>query len=75
MRYLGTAYEYMWRIAYATGYYKRLLQLQAELFKRFGENDENCNDDYYVALRTRNYYGKDSCDDLVELAKVIGFMN
>ena len=49
MRYLGTAYEYMWRIAYATGYYKRLLQLQAELFKRFGENDENCNDDYVNA--------------------------
>ena len=26
-------------------------------------------DDYYIALRARNYYGKDSCDDLVELAK------
>lgn len=69
MRYLGTAYEYMWRIAYAIRYYKRLLELQAELLSRFGENDENCNDDYYIALRTRNYYQKDSCDDLVELAK------
>lgn len=69
MRYLATAYEYMWRIAYAIQYYKRLLELQAELFKRFGENDENCIDDYYTALRTRNYYGIDSCDDLVELAK------
>ena len=69
MRYLATAYEYMWRIAYAIQYDKRLLELQAELFQRFGENDENCSDDYYTALRTRNYYGKDSCDDLVALAK------
>jgi len=51
MRYLGTTYEYMWRIAYAIQYYKRLLELQAELFKRFDENDENCSDDYYTALR------------------------
>lgn len=69
MRYLGTAYEYMWRIAYAVSYHKKLLELQVELLKRFGENDENCSDDYYIALRARNYYGNDSCGDLVELAK------
>ncbi len=69
MRYLGTAYEHMWRIPYAIRYYKRLLELQAELLSRFGKNDENCKDDYYTALRARNYYGKDGCDDLVELAK------
>ncbi len=69
MRYLGNAYEYMWRIAYAVNYYKRLLELQVDLFKKFGEKDENAGDDYYIALRTRNYYRKDACDDLVELAK------
>ncbi|MBP3321103.1 MAG: hypothetical protein J6M12_02005 [Clostridia bacterium] len=69
MRYLGTSYEHMWRIPYAIRCYKRLLELQVELLSRFGENDENSKDDYYIALRARNYYGKDSCEDLARLAK------
>ncbi len=69
MRYLGNSYEYMWRIAYANQYYKKLLELQAELFRRFDRIDEEIRNDYYVALRARNYYGPDRCDDLVETAK------
>jgi len=69
VRYLGSAYEYMWRIAYAVKHYDHLMKLHLDLFRRFGERDENCNDDYYSSLRARNYYGKDLCDDLKEIAK------
>jgi len=69
VRYLATAYEYMWRIAYAVKFYNLLLELQKELYCQFKELDENRADDYYRALRARNYYKKDSCSDLSELAK------
>jgi len=69
IRYLGSAYEKMWRIAYANKYYKQLFDLHLELYRRFGEKDKELADDYYIALRARNYYGKDECSDLVESAK------
>ena len=59
----------MWRIAYAVKYYKWLLELQVDLYTRFQEHDKQCADDYYTALRARNYYEPDDCADLVELAK------
>ncbi len=71
VRYLATAYEYMWRIAYSVKFYNQLLELQNELYRQFGELDNNCADDYYHALRARNYYQKDSCSDLSELVKKI----
>ncbi|MBE6671780.1 MAG: hypothetical protein E7593_06215 [Ruminococcaceae bacterium] len=69
VRYLGTSYETMWRIAYANKYYKWLFDIHSELYRRFGEKDKELADDYYTALRARNYYGKDECSDLIELAK------
>lgn len=69
VRYLGNAYESMWRIAYANKYYKWLFDIHLELYRRFGEKDRELADDYYTALRARNYYGKDECDDLSEIAK------
>lgn len=69
VRYLGTAYESMWRIAYANQYYKWLFEIHHDLYRRFGKKDKELADDYYVALRARNYYGKDGCSDLIELAK------
>ena len=69
VRFLGSAYESMWRIAYAVKYYKWLLELQVDLYTRFQEHDKQCADDYYTALRARNYYTADDCADLVELAK------
>ena len=71
VRYLGSAYESMWRIVYANEYYKQLFELHFDLYRRFGEKDEELADDYYIALRARNYYGKDECSDLIELAKEI----
>lgn len=69
VRYLAKAYETMWRVAVAVKYYNLLLQLQRELYDCFDEKDEECRDDYYSALRARNYYQKDSCTDLAELVK------
>lgn len=69
VRYLGSAYETMWRIAYANKYYKQLFVLHIDLYRRFGEKDKKLADDYYTALRARNYYGKDECSDLIALAK------
>ena len=69
VRYLGNAYESMWRIPYANKHYKWLLELHGELYRLFGEKDDECSDDYYGALRARNYHADDSCPDLAELAK------
>lgn len=69
VRYLANAYEFMWRIAYAVKYYNLLLELENELYRSFGELDQNLADDYYTALRARNYYRKDNCTDLSELVK------
>lgn len=69
VRYLGSAYESMWRIAYANKYHKWLFDLHLDLYRRFGEKDKELADDYYTALRARNYYGKDECPDLASPAK------
>ncbi len=69
VRYLGSAYESMWRIAYANKYHKWLFDIYLDLYRRFGEKDKKLADDYYIALRARNYYGKDDCYDLKEVAK------
>ncbi len=69
VRYLGSAYESMWRIAYANKYHKWLFDIHLDLYRRFGEKDKELADDYYTALRARNYYGKDDCFDLIEMAK------
>ncbi|MBQ2988101.1 MAG: hypothetical protein IJD59_03260 [Clostridia bacterium] len=69
-RYLRDSYESMWRIAYTAEYDKKLLNLQADLFRRFGARDGDRRDDYYKALRARNYYGRDTCEDLRQTAAV-----
>lgn len=69
VRYLARAYESMWRIKYANQYYKELLELHTILKQRYLVVDKDIADDYYQALRARNYYGKDNCLDLVEFAK------
>lgn len=69
VRYLGFAYESMWRIAYANKYYKWLFDIHLDLYRCFGKKDKELADDYYIALRARNYYDKDDCSDLTEAAK------
>lgn len=68
VRYLANSYEKMWRCALSVKYYNmliRLLSIQAEIYSK---TEEDSFDDYYSALRARNYYSHDSCDDLSEFA-------
>ncbi len=69
VRYLANSYESMWRIVYAVKYYNTLIKLHFDLHSRFGKKEDECSDDYYCALRARNYYNPDKCTDLTELAK------
>ncbi len=70
-RYLANTYEYMWRIARAVEYYGCLMEAEAGLFRSFGVRDEEARDDYYAALRARNYYKKDDCADLTAFGAVL----
>ncbi len=69
VRYLASAYESMWRIACVHPCHIWLFQLHLELYRGFQVIDEELADDYYAALRARNYYGRDDCPDLAAMAK------
>lgn len=71
LRYLAGSYEKMCRVLYAEEMCKRVLELQSELYKRYSLTEEGCDDDYYWALRLRNYYKKDDCKDLSTLMSEI----
>lgn len=70
-RYLANNYEKMWRIKYSIHYYNLLIQLHLKAYNQDQMIDQDIYDDYYHALRARNYYFKDDCSDLVEIAKKI----
>lgn len=71
LRYLAESYEKMCRVLYAEEMRKRILELQSELYKRYSLTEEGCDDDYFKALRLRNYYKKDDCKDLSTLMSEI----
>ncbi|MGO5077587.1 hypothetical protein ACTQ3J_07155 [Oscillospiraceae bacterium LCP25S3_E3] len=71
LRYLAGSYEKMCRVLYAEEMCKRVLELQSELYKRYSLTEDGCDDDYYRALRLRNYYKKDTCEDLSKLMSEI----
>lgn len=71
LRYLAESYEKMCRVLYAEKMRKRILELQSELYKRYSLTEEGCDDDYFKALRLRNYYKKDDCKDLSTLMSEI----
>ena len=66
LRYLTVSYTRMCRIAYAQKASDKLIELEKELYKGFSVIDEECEDDYYNALRLRNYYEKCDFSDLSE---------
>ena len=69
VRFLARSYEEMWRVAYTVEYHKLLFRLHLELKRRFDVTEDECADDYYCALRARNYYAEDPCDDLSQAAR------
>ncbi|MGN0114154.1 MAG: hypothetical protein ACI396_02390, partial [Acutalibacteraceae bacterium] len=68
VRYLAEEYKKMWRCAVSVRYYNKLIELTAMLADIFSVTQEISSDDYYSALRARNYYSHDDCADLSELA-------
>ena len=64
LRYLAEAYDRLGRYAVSADYYKRAIVLTAELFTKYGEAVRDSSGMVYNALKARNYYVDDDCEDL-----------
>ena len=70
MRYLAEAYDRLGRFAVSVGYYKRAIELAAKLYTMYGEEMQDSSGMIYNALKARNYYVDDDCEDIREQALV-----
>ena len=68
MRYLAEAYDRLGRFAVSVRYYKRAIELAAKLYTMYGEEMQDSSGMIYNALKVRNYYVDDDCEDIRELA-------
>ena len=70
MRYLAEAYDRLGRFAVSVRYYKRAIELAAKLYTMYGEEIKDNSGMVYNALKARNYYVDDDCEDIREQALV-----
>ena len=70
MRYLAEAYDRLGRFAVSIRYYKRAIELAAMLYTMYGEEMQDSSGMIYNALKARNYYVDDDCEDIREQALV-----
>ena len=70
MRYLAEAYDRLGRFAVSVHYYKRAIELAATLYTMYGEEMQDSSGMIYNALKARNYYVDDDCEDIREQALV-----
>ena len=70
MRYLAEAYDRLGRFAVSVRYYKRAIELAAKLYTMYGEEIKDSSTMIYNALKARNYYVDDDCEDIREQALV-----
>ena len=70
MRYLAEAYDRLGRFAVSVRYYNRAIELAAKLYTMYGEEMQDSSGVIYNALKARNYYVDDDCDDIREQALV-----
>ena len=70
MRYLAEAYDRLGRFAVSVRYYKRTIELAAKLYTMYGEEMQDSSTMIYNALKARNYYVDDDCEDIREQALV-----
>ena len=70
MRYLAEAYDRLGRFAVSVRYYNRAIELAAKLYTMYGEEMQDSSGMIYNALKARNYYVDDDCEDIRELALV-----
>ena len=68
MRYLAEAYDRLGRFAVSVRYYNRAIELAATLYTMYGEEMQDSSGMIYNALKARNYYVDDDCEDIRELA-------
>lgn len=71
MRYLAEAYDRLGRFAVSVRYYNRAIELAATLYTMYGEEIKDSSTMIYNALKARNYYVDDDCEDIRELALTI----
>ena len=70
MRYLAEAYDRLGRFAVSGRYYNRAIELAARLYTMYGEEMQDSSGMIYNALKARNYYVDDDCEDIREQALV-----
>ena len=70
MRYLAEAYDRLGRFAVSVRYYKRAIEYAAMLYTMYGEEMRDSSGMIYNALKARNYYVDDDCEDIREQALV-----
>ena len=70
MRYLAEAYDRLGRFAVSVRYYNRAIELAAKLYTMYGEEMQDSSGVIYNALKARNYYVDDDCEDIREQALV-----
>ena len=70
MRYLAEAYDRLGRFAVSVRYYKRAIELAAKLYTMYGDEMQDSSTMIYNALKARNYYVDDDCEDIREQALV-----
>ena len=70
MRYLAEAYDRLGRFAVSVRYYNRAIELAAMLYTMYGEEMQDSSGMIYNALKARNYYVDDDCEDIREQALV-----
>jgi tetratricopeptide (TPR) repeat protein len=70
MRYLAKAYDRLGRFAVSIRYYNRAIELAATLYTMYGEEMQDSSGMIYNALKARNYYVDDDCEDIREQALV-----
>ncbi len=70
MRYLAEAYDRLGRFAVSVRYYKRAIVLASTLYTMYGEEMQDSSGMIYNALKARNYYVDDDCEDIREQALV-----
>ena len=70
MRYLAEAYDRLGRFAVSVRYYNRAIELAAALYTMYGEEMQDSSGMIYNALKARNYYVDDDCEDIREQALV-----
>ena len=64
MRYLAEAYDRLGRFAVSVRYYNRAIGLAATLYTVYGEEMRDSSTMVYNALKARNYYVDDDCEDI-----------